>query len=189
MINMDVIERAIEFASRAHARQVRKGTDIPYITHPYAVGMILARAECEPDVIAAGLLHDTVEDTPTTPTEINQIFGARIAEIVEGCTEPDKSLPWETRKQHTLASLRDASPDVRLVALADKLHNVQAMLRDHQRLGEALWARFRRGKALQAWYYRGMLESLRPSAQDGAAQVRLYRELEKGVLALFGAPQ
>ncbi|MBN1400868.1 MAG: bifunctional (p)ppGpp synthetase/guanosine-3',5'-bis(diphosphate) 3'-pyrophosphohydrolase [Anaerolineae bacterium] len=185
---MDIIERAIEFATRAHAGQMRKGTDISYITHPYAVGMILAQAGCEPEVIAAGLLHDTIEDTGTALDEIRQVFGARIGEIVAGCTEPDKSLPWETRKQHTIESLRHASPDIRLVHLADKLHNVHSMLRDDQRLGEALWARFKRGKVDQAWYYREMLESLRPSNQDGASQARLYRELEQGVAALFGTP-
>ncbi|MBN1399316.1 MAG: bifunctional (p)ppGpp synthetase/guanosine-3',5'-bis(diphosphate) 3'-pyrophosphohydrolase, partial [Anaerolineae bacterium] len=131
-------------------------------------------------------LHDTIEDTGTTLDEIRQGFGARIAEIVAGCTEPDKSLPWETRKEHTLESLRHASPDVRLVHLADKLHNVQSTLRDYQRVGEAIWTRFRRGKTEQAWYYRGLLESLRPSDQDGAVQLELYHDLEVGVHMLFG---
>ena len=69
------INQALEFAAQAHLKQIRKGTDIPYITHPYAVGMILARSGCPESVVIAGILHDTVEDTDVTLESIRCAFG------------------------------------------------------------------------------------------------------------------
>src|SRR5438309_5224597 len=120
-----MLDRAIEVAAKAHRNQVRKGTDIPYIAHPYAVGMMLAQAGCPDEVIAAGILHDTVEDTPLTLEEIRQEFGDKVASIVEGCSEPDKSASWEVRKAHTLEYMRTAPWEVRVVACADKLYNLR----------------------------------------------------------------
>ena len=97
----EMIDLAIEVAAKAHQRQVRKETDIPYITHPLSVGIILAKAGCCDDVIIAGILHDTVEDTSITLDYIRETFGAKVASIAEGCSEPDKSLAWEDRKRHT----------------------------------------------------------------------------------------
>src|SRR5438045_7386901 len=98
-----MIDLAIEVAARAHYGQVRKGTDIPYISHPYAVGMMLARAGCPEEVIAAGILHDTVEDTYITLEYLRETFGEQVTLIVEGCSEPDHgSAPWEVRKAHSL---------------------------------------------------------------------------------------
>ena len=72
---MDMVEKAIIFAAKAHKNQTRKGTDIPYITHPFAVGMILQKAKCSEEVIAAGILHDTLEDTETTFKDLTEVFG------------------------------------------------------------------------------------------------------------------
>jgi (p)ppGpp synthase/HD superfamily hydrolase len=149
------------------------------------VGLLLAEAGCEPDVIAAGLLHDTVEDTPTTLGELCQVFGERIAEIVEGCTEVDKSLPWETRKEQALRALAGASRQVRLVQCADKLHNVRSMLRDLEQEGEALWSRFKRGREAQAWHYGRILRALR-SPHKSPQESDLYGQLVVAVHALFG---
>ena len=87
-----MIDLAIEVAAKAHQNQVRKGTDIPYITHPLAVGIILAKAGCSDEVIVAGILHDTLEDTPLTLDCIQETFGPRVASIVKGASEPDRSL-------------------------------------------------------------------------------------------------
>src|SRR5438270_10454843 len=113
---MSTIDRAIELAATAHRHQVRKGTDIPYITHPYVVGIMLAQIGCDEEVVAAGILHDTVEDTPLTLDDIRAQFGDRVASIVEGCSEPDKSASWEHRKQHTLEYLKSAPWEVRIVS-------------------------------------------------------------------------
>jgi len=79
-----LINLAIEIAEKAHQNQVRKGTDIPYITHPLAVGIILSKAGCSDEVIIAGILHDTVEDTPVTLDYIRDTFGKKVFELVKG---------------------------------------------------------------------------------------------------------
>jgi len=81
---------------------------IAYITHPFAVGITLAQAGCSEEVLAAGILHDTVEDARIKPAHIREEFGEKIASIVEKCTEPDKRWSWRKRKQHTLDSLKKA---------------------------------------------------------------------------------
>jgi (p)ppGpp synthase/HD superfamily hydrolase len=174
---MDIIEKALEVASQAHEKQYRKRTKIPYITHPAAVGMILLKEGYDEEIVAAGILHDTVEDTDLSLDDIENMFGHRIAEIVYGCSEPDKSLPWEDRKNHTIEYLKTAPKEVRVVACADKLHNVRSILKDYQQDGEAVWDRFNRGKEQQEWYYRNVAESL-GSLGPFELQQQLTREVE-----------
>ncbi len=177
---MDVIEKALQTAAIAHQRQYRKGTEIPYITHPVAVGMILMKEGYEDFVVAAGILHDTVEDTDLTLDDIKRGFGEKIAEIVKGCSEPDKSLAWEKRKEHTLEFLQNASSEIRAVACADKLHNIRSIQRDYEQQGEEVWKKFNRGKEQQKWYYTNVIESL--CAQNSFS---LIEELRKEVDRLF----
>ncbi|MFZ7110435.1 MAG: HD domain-containing protein [Desulfatiglandales bacterium] len=165
-----LIDLAIETAVKAHRNQVRKGTDIPYITHPLAVGIILAKAGCSDEVIAAGILHDTVEDTAVTLEELQETFGEKVSMIVKGASEPDKSLPWEDRKRHTQAFLKEASPEVKFVALADKLHNIRAIASDYLELGEGLWERFNSGRGAQQWYYKSLVQALRDDSAGEAYQ-------------------
>ncbi|HEY0069998.1 MAG TPA: HD domain-containing protein [Chloroflexia bacterium] len=181
-----MIDRAIELAARAHVGQVRKGTDIPYIAHPYAVGLMLAQAGCEDVIVAAGILHDTVEDTDVTLEQLREQFGERVASIVEGCSEPDRSKGWEARKEHTLAYLPTAPRDVRLVSLADKLHNARSILADLRRGGEETWLRFKRGRTQQAWYYRGLVAAL-CSPRPGEEPLPFCAEFKQVVEDLFGA--
>jgi (p)ppGpp synthase/HD superfamily hydrolase len=183
---MNLIDRAIELAAVAHRDQVRKATDIPYISHPYAVGMMLARAGCSEEVIAAGILHDTVEDTYLTLADIQERFGERVAAIVEGCSEPDKSARWEERKRHTLDYLRTAPWEVRVVACADKLHNLRTVAAAHAIIGEAVWDRFKRGRPEQEWYYRGLLESLCGAPGPDGREVPFCGELREEIDRLFG---
>lgn len=177
-----MIDRALEYAARAHQGQVRKGTDIPYISHPYAVGLILQEARCKPEIVAAGILHDTLEDTAVTYDDLVRLFGQQVADIVLGCSEPDKSLSWEERKEHTVQYLKTAPQEVRMVACADKLHNVRSTLRAMEAEGEQVWKRFKRGKKQQTWYYRQLIESL--GYESGFP---LLTQLEKEVEKLFGS--
>lgn len=177
---MDVIEKALQVASQAHENQYRKNTKIPYIIHPVAVGMILMKAGYGNDLIAAGILHDTVEDTPLSLNDIEQLFGKKIAEIVAGCSEPDKSLPWEDRKKHTIEFLKTASIEIRVVVCADKLHNVKSILNDYEQLGDEVWKRFKRGEQYQKWYYKNMIQSL-----GNQSSFPLLKELQIEVDKLF----
>lgn len=157
---MNRVEEAILFATKAHEGQIRKGSSIPYIWHPLAVGRLLSDQGCTEDVVAAGVLHDLLEDTAASRDQIEERFGDRVARIVEGCSEPDKSLPWEERKRHTLERLGGAPRDVRLVTAADKIDNLRSILVDQERLGDGVWCRFRRGPKKQEWYYRGIVKAL-----------------------------
>jgi (p)ppGpp synthase/HD superfamily hydrolase len=177
---MDVIEKALQTASRSHEGQYRKNTDIPYIIHPVAVGMMLMKAGYSDEVVAAGILHDTVEDTPLTLEDIKEEFGAKIVEIVEGSSEPDKSLPWKARKEHTIEFLKTASEDVRAVVCADKLHNIRSIIRDYEQVGEEVWSKFNAGKEQQKWYYTNVVDSL-----GAQSSFELLIELRKEVDKLF----
>lgn len=184
----DLIDRAIEAAVKAHRKQKRKGTTIAYITHPFAVAVTLAKAGCSDEIIAAGILHDTVEDTPVKMEAIRKEFGDLVASIVDGCSEPDKRHSWKKRKQHTLDSLQEAGIEVKLVACADKLHNIRTIARDHRTLGERVWRRFRRGREDQRWYYTSLVESLR-SRGENASYEKLYKEFKKKVKEVFDRPR
>ncbi|PLS03104.1 HD domain-containing protein [Neobacillus cucumis] len=177
---MDIIEKALQMAAKAHSKQQRKGSDIPYIVHPVAVGMILMKAGYDESFIAAGILHDTVEDTEISLNDIHREFGLEIARIVDGCSEPDKSLSWEERKTHTIEYLKDAPMEIRAVACADKLHNVRSIKNDYEQVGEAIWSKFNAGKEKQEWYYTQIVESLQYQNS-----FPLVRELEEAVRRLF----
>ena len=177
---MDVIEKALQTASKSHEGQYRKNTDIPYITHPVAVGMMLLKAGYSEEIVAAGILHDTVEDTPLTLEDLKKEFGANIAEMVEGSSEPDKSLPWKDRKEHTIEFLKTASEEIRAVVCADKLHNIRSIIRDYEKIGEEVWKRFNAGKEQQKWYYTNVVESL-----GTQSTFDLLKELRNEVDRLF----
>ena len=179
---MDMIEKAIVFATKAHKNQTRKGTDIPYITHPFATGMYLQKAKCSEAVIAAGILHDTLEDTETTFTDLVELFGVRVANLVLAASEKDKSLPWEVRKQHTIEILKDASLEEIQVIVADKLHNLKSIRNDINQNGDIIWQRFNRGKRDQHWYYASIVKALSPRKKE----FKMITELEREVIEVFG---
>ncbi|WP_147534640.1 HD domain-containing protein [Bacillus marasmi] len=177
---MNVINRALEVASIAHEHQYRKGTTIPYITHPVAVGMLLLKAGYGDEIVAAGILHDTLEDTDITLAKLESQFGKEIANIVIGCSEPNKSLPWKERKEHTIYFLKTAPMEVRAVACADKLHNVRSIINDLELEGETVWKRFNANKENQAWYYHNLLESI-----GYRTTIPLLNDLQEAVYQLF----
>ncbi|WP_174733353.1 HD domain-containing protein [Mesobacillus harenae] len=177
---MNVVDMALEVASVAHDKQYRKQTNIPYISHPAAVGMMLIKAGYGEDLVAAGILHDTVEDTDLTLEEVEKVFGPKIAGIVEGCSEPDKSLSWEDRKEHTIQFIKTASEEIRVVSCADKLHNVRSILIEFEQNGDLVWTRFKRGREQQQWYYENIIESL-----GYQSEFPLLNEFKSAVEKLF----
>lgn len=180
-----LIASAMELTVKAHQNQVRKGSDIPYLIHPLAVGMILAKAGCSGEVIAAGMLHDTIEDTSLTLACIRDALGERVSSIVKGASEPDKSLSWEERKGHTIAYLKTAPLEVRFVALADKLDNIRAIASDYEGRGDAIWEIFNRGKDDQKWYYESLVQVLGDGSVDHSYQI-LHKQFERKVSEVFG---
>jgi (p)ppGpp synthase/HD superfamily hydrolase len=179
-----LVDRAILFAMEAHGQVPRRGSSIPYVSHPIAVGILLAQQDCDEDVIAAGLLHDVVEDTIFSLEDVRARFGDRVASIVNGCSE-DKEKTWDQRKSHTIETLQNASPDIQIVTCADKLHNLRSIAGDYEKLGEDLWNRFREGKVKQEWYYRGIAESLTIKLDSNKKTPELFLIFKGEVEAFF----
>jgi len=148
-----MIFKAIEFSTKAHTGLYRKGTKIPYITHPLNVAQILIEYECSESVVTAGILHDTLEDTQATVDDIRDAFGYEVADLVNAVSEPNKSDTWENRKAHTIKHLKTASPEVLMISLADKMDNIKKIREDYEKIGNKVWERFNRPKEKQKWYY------------------------------------
>lgn len=137
------IQGAIRLAIAAHAGQTRKGKpEVPYITHPLTVALILAWAGADEEVVTAGVLHDTVEDTDVTLEDIWDQFGERVAELVTHVTEQDKDLPWEERKQQALEHVAKMPQEAVLLKSADVLANLSELVSDLESQGKAVWERF-----------------------------------------------
>lgn len=177
------IPKAIEFSAKAHTGHFRKGSQVPYITHPFEVAKILGEAvdpEQNEALICAGLLHDTVEDTDTSLETIRKEFGDEVADLVASDSE-NKLLPWETRKQNTIDFLKnEATRDMQLLACADKLANLRSVKADYTKIGEDVWEIFVRGKDKQAWYYKGVLDALKP-----LEDMLMYQELKTLINEIF----
>lgn len=182
---MNMIDQAIHFAARAHHNQYRKASNTPYIAHPFAVGMTLMKAGCSEEVIAAGILHDVVEDTEVSLRQLRVQFGRTVADIVEGCSEPDKSLSWEDRKQHTIDYIKTAPLSVKLVVCADKLHNISSIQEEYKEHGAKIWRRFNRGKQQQSWYYHQVVSNLHHGLPGEKREAFIFRELKERVETFF----
>ncbi len=156
---------ALEFAAMAHAGQLRKGTNIPYITHPVSVARLLALFEFDETTQLVGLLHDVLEDTPATFEDLERNFGTQIATDVRWCSEPSASPPWSQRKREAVLRMAKAPPLPRAVMTADKIHNVSTLADALEAEGAAVWERFRAGRAAQVQHYANCLEALRQGVE------------------------
>lgn len=183
-----IIERAIQYAARAHKGAVRKGSSVPYIAHPMETMMLVASMTSDNEVIAAAALHDVVEDTPITIAQIEQEFGATIAMYVAHESENKredrpKSETWKIRKQEQLEKTRHASRFVKCIMLADKLSNMRASLRDFKKDGRQIWNKFNmKDEREQYWYYHEVAEVVK-ELEDTAC----YQEYISILQEVFGA--
>lgn len=187
----DRFGRALRLARTLHAGQTRKGTEIPYVSHLLAVAALVLEHGGDEDAAIAAALHDAVEDQggARTRERIRRRFGARVASIVDGCTDGEPGPgrrgagDWRERKERYVAHLRTAPRAVLLVSAADKLHNARAVLDDYRRHGEALWSRFNGGRAGTLWYYRSLVGALRRNRRSPAGLVaelaRVVQELDR----------
>jgi len=157
--------QAFQFAAQEHQCQVRKGTDIPYISHLMSVSALIMENGGDEDQAIAGLLHDVIEDAdppsrvPYIRKTLLEQFGPRVLSLVEGCTdgEADESgekAPWRERKEAYLNHLKDKPEELLLVSCCDKLHNARAILTDLNSIGKALFDRFTGKEEGTLWYYR-----------------------------------
>jgi (p)ppGpp synthase/HD superfamily hydrolase len=178
-------EEALVYATRLHARQKRKGTEIPYVTHLMSVAALVLEDGGGEDEAIAALLHDAVEDQggKATREEIRRRFGDRVAHIVDGCTDADgiPKPPWQERKERYIEHVRHAPPEVRRVSVADKLHNARTILADFRQDGGTVWARFSGGKEGTLWYYRTLAQVFREAGSGFMVEElnRVVSELEQ----------
>ncbi len=161
------LHEAIHFATESHGGQYRKGTLVPYIVHPLETMQILRSMNATTELMIAGLLHDTLEDTDTTKEEIRRYFGDAVVSLVAAHSE-DKSKNWEERKENAIAELTEASFGFKMLVMADKVSNLRSILQDYKIIGEEIWERFNRPKEKQAWYY--------GAVQDVLWDMQLYPE-------------
>jgi len=194
-----LIFKAIRFVAEKHDGHWRKGTAIPYISHLMNVMKILCEHRCPAPVVAAGILHDTVEDTPVTIKDIEQEFGEAIAKLVVAATEADKleeaaeatigkTDDWRSRKQKTIDHIAH-EPDFSylLVSAADKLDNIRSIRADYEHIGDAVWQRFNAGKADQHWYYGTLARTfVQRGNEAGGALQAIAEEMRREVLRVFG---
>ena len=192
----NLFRKALVFATIAHEGQMRKGTQIPYITHPVAVAKIVAELTDDPELRAAALLHDTMEDANVTRETLAENFGERVAALVASESENKREgtserMTWKLRKRETLDHLLHADRDTKLVCLGDKLANLRDIDRDREAIGDNLWERFNApedgagaaGKMANiGWYYRGVAERLKSEFGETDA----WQELDGLVTKVFG---
>lgn len=180
---MDIKEKAKLFAIQAHMGQVRKNEkDKPMIMHPISVGELLQSFGYDDNVVAAGYLHDVVEDTKYTIEDIKKEFGSDIASLVMGASEPDKSLSWEARKQHTIDEVRNLPFRNKLVILADKINNLEDLFLKFQKSGTRDFSNFKRGEESQKWYYTNVYNSLVNNEDDN---LPIFKRLKNALDEVF----
>jgi hypothetical protein len=145
-----LVKRALDRAAVWHRDHRRKypGLDVPYMSHPAGVAAILARHGFDDAVVAAGALHDVMEDAGVAHAELAARFGGRVADLVRDCSEPDKAAPWEARKTAALAHFRRKGWDAQAITLADKIDNIRSILVCAADLGDP-WPMFKRGRGSQ----------------------------------------
>jgi (p)ppGpp synthase/HD superfamily hydrolase len=156
-----ILKRALDRASVWHEPQVRKypGVRVPYVSHIAGVVAILARHGFDEFVQAAGALHDTIEDCGVTKAELEHLFGARVASLVDHVTEQDKALSWEERKRLYVEHFADKPWDAQAISLADKIDNFESILVCADAFGNP-WAMFKRGKADQLQRFDALAQKL-----------------------------
>lgn len=159
---MNIRQKAKEFAIKAHNGQRRKSDkEKPMIIHPIDVANILSEYGYDDNVIAAGYLHDVLEDTKYTKEDLLTEFNEDVVSLVLGASEKDKGLSWEERKTETINTIKDFDLRHKAVVCADKISNLEDMRIIFEIKGEKNFSAFKRGYEKQKWYYTEVYNSLK----------------------------
>ncbi|MBI3551843.1 MAG: HD domain-containing protein [Elusimicrobia bacterium] len=180
--------KALTFARKAHAGQVRKGSKVPYLSHPMAVASIVLDYGGSEDEAIAALLHDTIEDCGATHEGLKKRFGAKVAGIVRDCSDSftTPKPPWLERKTLYIGHLEGGHGRAALlVSAADKLHNARAIVHDVRHFGKKVWRKFNARPQAILWYYESLLKVFKRRRREAPAGFStLVLELETAVDAL-----
>jgi myo-inositol-1(or 4)-monophosphatase len=177
-------DKAVKFAVDAHQGTERRCKGYPYIIHTMEAAVIVATMTNDQEILAAAILHDTVEDTDVTIEQIREQFGERVAELVQNETAPsDDNLTWREKKTAQLKQLANAPHDSKIVALGDKFSNMNGIALDYRQIGDEVWKRFHapNGKPDVEWYYRSLAEAL-----SELSEAPVYQEYVKLLKEVFG---
>ena len=159
--SMTLSERALSFAIRAHAGQMRKSEkDKPYVIHPIIVGLILKKYGFDDNVVAAGYLHDVVEETDYTIDDIARLFGGDVASLVMTATEVDSSLSWKERKTQQIKATANMPKRNAAIICADKIANVEDLRMERRKNGGVDYSNFRADESEQRWFFESMYNEL-----------------------------
>lgn len=182
------LDKAINTAAWAHEQvnQHRKGSDLPYIVHPFGTMLIAGEVTDDENVLIACLFHDILEDVTTKNPEVyneqkmRSEFGDRVTDIVLEVSKDSSIKNWRARGEDYLNHIKnEASDEAVIVSAADKVHNLQAMARDYKEKGEDLWQAFTtKSKADQVWWYESMLNVLEERKAPGKLLSHLRKSLE-----------
>ena len=172
------IKKAIQFAARKHHGHMRQEAEpLPYITHLFSVALMVAEDGADDDIVTAALLHDTLEDTETTREEIVASFNERVAELIESVSEIKEKdgvkLDWKERKTHYLAQVERANDGAVLIAMADKIDNIESKIEAFQIEGETLLTRWKQPIEEYLWYHGEMLRIARSRLPEHPLTMRL----------------
>jgi len=185
----DRINHALAFAAKHHDQQVRKGTRLPYLTHPANVAIILTRYQRDDETIVAGILHDVIEDCvrdayseEMLEQRIGDKFGNDVLDTVLDVThrrvdDDGVELSSDERRDDYLIRLEGASESARWVCAADKLHNASSILADLRRTidPQTIWSRFNGGREATVRWYRRVADRLREIGFGGEIMLELER--------------
>jgi len=181
-----LIHKACELATRIHeldTHKKRKGKDIPYITHPLTVGLILGRVSLDENIIAAGILHDTIEDCEPygsiTKEYLEKQFNTNVARMVNDVTEQDKTLSWMERKMAALDHIKDMKHDSLLVKSADVLHNLSELNEDIENRGAEVFSSFNASKEDTLLRYQKLIPEIAKAWPENPLLPDLQTELSK----------
>lgn len=192
MDNISKVQKAVKFAIKTHEvyqKQTRKGKDISYITHPLTVGLILSEVNADTDVVCAGILHDTIEDSiserKVTYEMLEEKFGERVAKMVLSVSENGEEPSWEARKKEALEHISNFSNDSLFLKSADVISNVSEIIDDYQKDGDDVFKRFgspEPKKENTIRNYTNVMQSISDKWEENPLQEKLkflIKELEK----------
>ena len=157
------LDEAVVFALDQFRTRVRKGTNVPYMTHLLSVMTLVGEYGGDEEQMIAAVLHDYLEDIPGAKAEyLVERFGEKVTAYVLALSDSTghPKPPWRTRKEQYLSHLSGESPELKLISCADKLHNCGSIRRDHQEMGDVIFSRFTGGKEGTLWYYRAVTAAL-----------------------------
>ena len=183
MINLSKYKLALDLTHKLHLRQIRKGTNIPYISHLMSVSALVMENGGNTDEVIAGLLHDAVEDQGGEKTLklIRSKFGPKVASIVKQNSDADviPKPPWIERKEKYIATMKIKTQSALLVSCCDKLHNATCIIEDHRSIGSKVWRRFNATPKQISWYYLELSKAFKKNLKGHKSLTQRYEVIVK----------